>query len=198
MTSIKTMQAKMPKPDTAALAKQHFLIRDAVHSDFERIQAIYAHHELHSTATFEEEPPSTELMLSRWQAILQDKLPYLVAVINEEVVGYAYASIYRPRVAYRYTLEDSIYLSGRHTGKGLGSALLSALITRCEQGPWRQMIAVIAGHDKHQSIGLHRSLGFVHAGTQAATGYKFQQWIDVIFMQRSLGQGSSTAPDPGT
>src|SRR5690606_37810489 len=119
--------------------------------------------------------------------VLASGMPYLVAVINGEIVGYCYASQYRPRVAYRYTIEDSIYLAEGQSGKGLGKALLSTLIERCEQGPWRQMIAVIAGTHNAGSIGLHRSLGFTHAGTQPSTGFKFNQLIDVVFMQRALG-----------
>src|SRR3546814_16750449 len=111
-------------------------------------------------------------------------MPYLLAQLDNRVVGYCYASLYRPRVAYRYTIEDSIYLEEGQSGQGLGKALLSALIERCEQGPWRQMIAVIAGHDNQGSIGLHRSLGFAHAGTQPAPGFKFNQWLALVCMPR--------------
>jgi phosphinothricin acetyltransferase len=117
-----------------------------------------------------------------------------VAELNGQIVGYSYASLYRPRVAYRYTIEDSIYLADGHTRQGLGKALLTELIARCEQGPWRQMIAVIAGKNNSASIQLHRNLGFSDAGVQKSTGYKFNQWIDVIFMQRALGPGDTTPP----
>lgn len=198
MTSRTTMQVSYPHRPPTSFSVETVLIRDAQEQDFEQIQSIYAYHVLHSTATFEEVPPSVAEMQRRYEHLRQEGLPYLVAEINQEIVGYAYAGIYRPRAAYRFTLEDSIYLARGQIGKGLGKALLSKLLERCEQGPWRQMVAVIAGHDKHESIGLHRSLGFVHAGTQVATGYKFQQWIDVVFMQRALGAGSSTPPDPGS
>ncbi|NYT63594.1 N-acetyltransferase family protein [Alcaligenaceae bacterium] len=171
-------------------------IRDAVPEDMAAVQHIYAHHVLHGTATFEEEPPTVSDMLARQAHVQTSGMPYLVAVQNNDIIGYCYASSYRPRVAYRYTLEDSIYLAEGHSGKGLGKALLTALIERCEQGPWRQIVAVIAGNNNHGSIGLHRSLGFTHVGTQPATGFKFNQWIDVVFMQRALGPGSTTPPKP--
>jgi len=171
------------------------VIRDAMPEDMAAVQAIYARHVLQGTATFEEVPPSIEDMLGRRGQVLASGMPYLVAIINGEVVGYCYASQYRPRIAYRYTIEDSIYLAEGQSGKGLGKALLSTLIERCEQGPWRQMIAVIAGTHNASSIGLHRSLGFAHAGTQPSTGFKFNQWIDVVFMQRALGPGNTTPPD---
>src|SRR5690606_30810390 len=171
------------------------IIRDAAPGDMQAIQRIYAHHVLHGTATFEEIPPSVQDMQARPAAIVAQGMPYLVAQLDEAIVGYCYANAYRPRVAYRYTLEDSIYLAEDQSGQGLGRALLTALIARCEQGPWRQMVAVIGGNNNLASIGLHRSLGFSHAGTQLATGFKFNQWIDVVFMQRALGPGSTTLPD---
>ncbi|GAB2894588.1 GNAT family N-acetyltransferase [Paralcaligenes sp. KSB-10] len=173
-------------------------IRDASADDMAYVQAIYAHHVLHSSATFEEVPPTVQEMQSRREHVLAQGLPYLVAVLDKKIIGYSYASAYRPRIAYRYTLEDSIYLADGQGGKGVGKALLTALLARCEQGPWRQMIAVIAGNNNLQSIGLHRSLGFKHAGTQPSTGFKFNQWIDVVFMQRPLGPGDTTLPETGS
>lgn len=175
-------------------APADLLIRSATLADMDTVQAIYAYHVLHSTATFEETPPDVAEMQTRFTHITGQGLPWLVAVLDGQIVGYAYAGLYRPRVAYRFTLEDSIYLAQGQVGKGLGKALLARLLEECEKGPWRQMIAVIAGHDNRGSIGLHRSLGFTHAGTQVATGYKFRQWIDVVFMQRALGEGSQTHP----
>jgi len=172
----------------------HIVVRDAMPEDMVSVQLIYAQHVLQGTATFEEVPPTAEELLARRAVVLDLDLPYLVAEIDGTVAGYCYASLYRPRVAYRYTIEDSIYIAPQHYGHGVGKALLSALIERCEAGPWRQMIAVIAGNQNAASIGLHRSLGFKHAGTQMATGYKFNQWIDVVFMQRHLSEGSSTPP----
>jgi L-amino acid N-acyltransferase YncA len=170
------------------------VIRDAEPTDMDDVQRIYAYHVLQSTATFEETPPDVIEMQSRLAHVKSQGTPWLVAEMDNEIVGYCYAALYRPRVAYRFTLEDSIYLAEGQGGKGLGKALLGALIERCEQGPWRQMIAVIAGTNNVGSIALHRSHGFTHAGTQVATGYKFKQWIDVVFMQRALGEGSTTPP----
>ncbi|MYN14599.1 GNAT family N-acetyltransferase [Pusillimonas sp. TS35] len=170
-------------------------IRDATSDDIASVQAIYAHHVLNSIYTFEEIPPTVDEMRQRLDKITNQGLPFLVAVLDGVVVGYAYAGLYRPRIAYRYTLEDSIYLSPQQSGKGLGKVLLAELLRRCEQGPWRQMIAVIAGHDNRSSISLHRSLGFAYVGAQPATGYKLGRWIDVVFMQRALGAGSGSAPD---
>lgn len=194
MTSAPSVQAPSKAFATEGPARDRLIIRDAQAADMAQVQRIYAHHVLHGTATFEETPPTVQEMRERREKVLDLGMPYLLAELNNRVVGYCYASLYRPRVAYRYTIEDSIYLEEGQSGRGLGKALLSALIERCEQGPWRQMIAVIAGHDNQGSIGLHRSLGFVHAGTQSATGFKFNQWIDVVFMQRALGEGSSTKP----
>ena len=196
MTSANIAQAAARSgPSAEAGPHPALIIRDATPDDMIAVQGIYAVHVLHGTATFEEVPPSVDEMLGRRAQILAAGMPYLVAVLNGEVVGYCYAAQYRPRVAYRYTIEDSIYLAENQAGKGLGKALLAALIERCEQGPWRQMIAVIAGNNNFSSIGLHRSMGFTHAGTQMATGFKFGQWIDVVFMQRALGAGKSSLPD---
>lgn len=170
------------------------IIRDAAPEDMPAIQRIYARHVLQGTATFEEVPPTLEEMVERRAHVLAAGMPYLVAVVDGAIAGYCYASQYRPRIAYRYTIEDSIYLAEGQSGKGLGKALLTALIERCEQGPWRQMVAVIAGTNNLSSIGLHRSLGFSHVGTQPATGFKFNQWIDVVFMQRALGPGNTEPP----
>jgi len=169
-------------------------IRDATAADIPQIQQIYAHHVLASTATFEDTPPTVEEMVRRLNDIQDQGLPWLVAEHEGRILGYCYAAPYRPRLAYRYTVEDSVYLADGESGKGIGRKLLAALIERCEQGPWRQMIAVIAGTQNQGSIALHRKLGFAHVGTQPETGYKFSQWIDVVFMQRALGPGGSTPP----
>lgn len=171
-------------------------IRHATEADMPQIQQIYAHHVLSSTATFEYTPPSAAEMTLRLQKVRQEGLPWLVAELDGRILGYCYAAPYRPRPAYRYTIEDSIYLADGESGKGIGRDLLTALIEHCEAGPWRQMVAVIAGTQNQGSIALHRKLGFAHVGTQPETGYKFGQWIDVVFMQRALGEGGSTpAPD---
>lgn len=195
MTRSAIMQASHPPaPRGISEPLAGLQIRDATAQDMIAVQAIYTQHVLHSSATFEEAPPSVQDMQVRREHVLEQGLPYLVALLGGEIAGYCYASAYRPRIAYRYTLEDSIYLADGQGGKGLGKALLAALLARCEQGPWRQMIAVIAGTNNSASIGLHRSLGFKHVGTQPSTGYKFNQWIDVVFMQRALGEGDATPP----
>src|SRR5690606_20100518 len=198
MSSAPHAQAPALAAAAGPVAGAELIIRDAVPEDMAAVQRIYAYHVLHGTATFEETPPSVQDMQARHAAITTQGMPYLVALRGEQIVGYCYANAYRPRVAYRYTLEDSIYLAEGQSGRGLGKALLTALIARCEQGPWRQLIAVIGGRHNAASIGLHRSLGFAHVGTQPATGFKFNQWLDVIFMQRALGPGSDTAPDAPT
>lgn len=195
MTSAPHAQAPVTEPGTGPTAGHEPIIRDATPDDMAAIQGIYAQHVLQGTATFEEIPPSVQDMRARYAAIVAQGMPYLVAQIGDQIAGYCYANAYRPRVAYRYTLEDSIYLAEGQTGRGLGRALLTALIARCEQGPWRQMIAVIGGNNNTASISLHRSLGFAHVGTQPATGFKFNQWLDVIFMQRALGPGGDSLPD---
>jgi len=162
-------------------------VRDAREEDMAAVQAIYAHHGLHDTASFEEEPPSLAEMTRRRGVVLEHGLPYLVAERDGQVVGYSYAMPYHPRSAYRFTIEDSIYIDHRLTGAGIGRALLSSLIDRCAAGQWRQMIAVIGDSGNAASIALHASLGFRHAGTLRSVGFKFDRWIDSVFMQRSLG-----------
>ena len=189
MTALPGLQAGPPMETITAST-----IRDATAEDIPRIQQIYAHHVLSSTATFEETPPTIEEMSQRLRDVRERGLPWLVAEHEGRILGYCYAAPYRPRPAYRYTIEDSVYLADGESGKGIGRDLLTALIERCEHGPWRQMIAVIAGTQNQSSIALHRKLGFAHVGTQPETGYKFSQWIDVVFMQRALGGGGATPP----
>lgn len=162
-------------------------VREAREEDMAAVQAIYAHHVLRGAASFEEEPPSVAEMTRRRGVVIEHGLPYLVAELDGAVVGYSYAMPYHARSAYRYTIEDSVYIDYRLTRAGIGRALLSSLIDRCAAGPWRQMIAVIGGSDNAASIALHASLGFRHAGTLRSTGFKFDRWIDSVLMQRSLG-----------
>jgi phosphinothricin acetyltransferase len=141
-------------------------------------------------------------MASRRAAVLAHGLPYLVATISDRVVGYCYAAPYRPRPAYRYTIEDSVYVASDMAGRGIGSALLRELIDRCEQGSWRQMLAVIGNSENAGSIGLHASVGFQTVGTFRSVGFKFGRWVDSVLMQRALGDGDRTNPgarptDPG-
>ncbi|MBP0599536.1 N-acetyltransferase [Herbaspirillum sp. LeCh32-8] len=173
-------------------------IRDAAQHDLPAIQAIYAHYVLHELATFELDPPSVADLAARRDAVLRAGLPWLVAEHADEIVGYCYATPYRPRPAYRHTIEESVYLAPGHVGLGTGSRLLDALVKRCEQGPWRQMLAVIAmpGADGNAaSMALHRRFGFAPAGLLRHVGYKHGQWIDTALMQRPLGAGAGCAPD---
>lgn len=170
-------------------------VRDAQESDMAVVQAIYAHHVLHGLATFELVPPTVDDMRSRRAAVLALGLPYLVASIGERVVGYSYATAYRPRPAYRHTIEDSIYVQDGMAGKGVGTALLAQLIARCEMGPWRQMIAVIGNSENAGSIALHAAHGFQPVGTFKSAGFKFGRWVDSVLMQRALGAGDTTLPD---
>lgn len=162
------------------------IVRDAVEADLPAIQAIYGHHVLHGLASFEEEPPPVAEMQSRWSKVRQLGLPYLSAEIDGRVVGYSYATSYRPRAAYRYTIENSVYVQDGLAGRGIGKALLLELIARCQAGPWRQMLAVIGNRENHGSISLHRSCGFRLIGVLQSVGYKHEQWVDTVLMQRSL------------
>lgn len=172
-------------------------VRDARGDDLPAIQAIYAHHVLHGLATFEEVPPSIDELAARHAAVRALGLPYLVAEIDRRVVGYCYATSYRPRRAYRYAIEDSVYVADGLAGRGIGAALLGALIARCEAGPWRQMIAIIGDSGNAGSIALHRRLGFHLVGTLTAAGFKLGRWVDTVVMQRTLGPGATTAPADG-
>jgi phosphinothricin acetyltransferase len=173
-------------------------VRDATEADMAEVQAIYAHYVLNGLATFEEVPPSTDELVARRAAAVAAGMPYLVATVEDRVVGYSYVTPYRARPAYRYTVEDSVYVAEDQRGRGLGRTLLSSLIERCESGRWRQMIAVIAvvgdGADAG-SIVLHEKLGFRRVGTLEAVGFKLGKWVDTVLMQRALNTGSQTSPD---
>jgi phosphinothricin acetyltransferase len=171
------------------------LIRDATDADLPAIQAIYAHHVLTGVASFEETPPSVDDLRTRLASVRSHGLPYMVAQIDGEVAGYCYATPYRPRAAYRNTIEDSIYIGDAWRGRGLGRILLQALIERCEAGPWRQMVAVIADGGSGGSLSLHTQLGFELTGTLKAVGFKHGRWLDTTLMQRRLGAGDSTLPE---
>lgn len=169
-------------------------VRDATEADMPAIQSIYALAVLHGVASFEETPPTVAEMISRRAAVLDLGLPYLAAERDGRIVGYAYATGYRPRPAYRFTIEDSVYVAEDMQGKGIGRVLLAALIARCEAGPWRQMVAVIGDSGNRGSIALHESLGFRMVGTLEASGFKLGRWVDSVLMQRALGEGDTTAP----
>jgi L-amino acid N-acyltransferase YncA len=170
------------------------VVRDATETDMAAVQRIYAQHVLHGLATFEEIPPSVHEIMSRRISVLAAGLPYLVAEHEGEVVGYSYATSFRTRSGYRYTIEDSVYVAEGLVGKGIGSALLEELITRCERGPWRQMIAVIGDSGNAASIAVHRRFGFKHAGLLPSSGLKLGRWVDVVLMQRPLGVGDQNLP----
>lgn len=164
-----------------------YAIRDTRENDLGAVQAIYAYHVLHSSASFEEEPPSFDEMNRRHADVRERGLPHLVAEQDGRIVGYSYATPYRARSAYRFTVENSVYVDRDLHGAGIGRALLSSLIARCEEGDWRQMIAVIGDSTNAASIGLHASLGFRPIGTLHAVGFKFGRWLDTVLMQRDLG-----------
>jgi len=170
------------------------VVRDARASDAEKIQGIYQHYVLNGLATFEEVPPSIEEMAARRAAVVAAGLPYLVAEVDGKIAGYSYATAYRPRPAYRHTIEDSVYVADILRGRGVGAALLRTLISRCESGPWRQMLAVIGDSENAGSIALHRKMGFQHAGTLHSVGFKLGQWVDTVLMQRALGPGDLKLP----
>jgi phosphinothricin acetyltransferase len=169
-------------------------IRDATHDDMSVVQSIYSHYVLHRLATFEEVVPSVDELVARRDAIVTRDLPYLVAVLDGAVVGYSYAGTYRPRVAYQYTVEDSVYVTQGLVGRGIGKALLNHLIQHCERGPWRQMVAIIGDSANVASVVLHERAGFRMLGTLNAVGFKLGRWVDTVLMQRALGVGSSTVP----
>lgn len=174
---------------------QRLVIRDAGETDMEAIRDIYAHHVLYGLATFEEVPPSVEELRSRRTSVLAAGLPYLLAELDGEIVGYSYATAYRPRPAYRFTIEDSVYVADGFGGRGIGSGLLRELIARCEKGPWRQMLAVVGNSGNAGSLALHRSMGFEPVGTLRSVGFKLGRWVDTVLMQRTLGEGDGTAPE---
>ncbi|MCA3260478.1 MAG: N-acetyltransferase [Telmatospirillum sp.] len=170
-------------------------IRDSTDADIAAIQAIYAHHVVHGRGSFEEIPPGIETMAERRAALLAKGLPYIVAVRADKIVGYAYAGPFRPRAAYRYSLEDSIYVAPDAVGGGIGRGLLVALLARAEAWGARQMVAVIGDSANAGSIGLHKSLGFRMVGVFEAIGYKHGRWVDSVMMQRPLGRGSDAPPE---
>ena len=171
-------------------------LRDAEEGDLGAIQEIYAHHVRHTLSSFEETPPDLAEIGRRWQTVTAARLPYIVCEADGRVVGYAYAVRYRLRPAYRYSVENSVYVAPDAVRRGYGRMLMSELIERCTEMGFRQMIAVIGDRDNHASIGLHRHMGFVDAGHLPAIGFKHGRWVDVMMMQRALGPGLAEPPDP--
>ena len=179
------------------MSKPALLIRPSTPDDLPAITAIYGWNVLHGTGTFELDAPDQAEMASRRDDVLGKGLPWLVIEREGTVLGYAYANHFRPRKAYRFCLEDSVYLAAEAKGQGLGRLLLAELMARCEAAGARQMLAVIGDSANLGSIGVHRTLGFEHVGVMKASGWKFERWLDVVIMQKSLGPGAASDPaDP--
>ncbi len=171
-------------------------IRPATDADIPEIQAIYAHHVLHGAGTFEETPPSVEDMAARFRTITGRGWSYLVAADDTGVLGYGYYMQFRDRSAYRFSAENSIYVRDDVRGQGVGKALVLRLLLDAESAGFRQMFAVIGDSDNVGSIGVHSSVGFQRCGLLRASGFKFGRWVDTVYMQRPLGRGDATLPDP--
>jgi len=170
------------------------LIRPSTEADVRQIAAIYRHHVLTGTGTFEVEPPSPTDMAARRSEVIGKGLPFLVLEDAGTVVGFAYCNWFKPRPAYRFSAEDSIYLSPEAAGRGWGRLLLPELLAQAERAGVRSLIAVIGDSDNAASIALHRACGFEPVGVLAGCGWKFDRWLDVVLMQRPLGSGSDTPP----
>ena len=170
-------------------------IRDAAPGDLSAIAAIYAHHVLHGTGTFEEVPPDEAEIARRIAAVQGKGWPWLVAEENGQILGFAYLAQFRPRSAYRHAGEDSVYVRDDIRGQGVGKALVAALLRRAEECGFRQVFAVIGDSENVGSIGLHASLGFRQIGVMRSAGAKFGRWIDVVTMQRAIGRGDRDPPD---
>ena len=171
------------------------LIRPSVEDDLPAIQAIYAHHVLHGTGTFETDPPSVADMGARRADVLSKKLPWLVIESEGRVQGYAYANWFKPRAAYRFSVEDSIYMAHDAAGKGLGKLLLNELLAQLERGGIRKAMAVIGDSANAGSVGLHTACGFEHVGVFKSCGWKFGAWRDIVLMEKTLGAGDTTSPE---
>ncbi|VVE86763.1 GNAT family N-acetyltransferase [Pandoraea bronchicola] len=184
-----------PQHAGTELARHTCTVRPVRDDDLPAITAIYAHHVRTGSASFEEVPPEVSEMRARCAKVLDAGLPYLVAERDGKLLGYAYATHYRPRSAYRFTLEDSVYIAADATGQGVGRTLLLALIARCEGGPWCQLIANVGDSGNAASLGLHAACGFVQAGVLKSVGFKFGRWVDTVLMQRPLNAGDTTLPE---
>lgn len=169
-------------------------LRAATPADLPQIAAIYAHHVRNGLASFELEPPSAVELRKRYDAIVGAGFPYLVASDGVRVLAYAYASHYRTRPAYRFSVENSIYVAPDAVGRGIGKQLLLRLLRECERRGYRQMLAVIGDSANVPSIELHRACGFVRVGLLPSIGFKFGRWVDSVLMQRALGEGDRTLP----
>lgn len=176
------------------------VIRIAKREDLPAITRIYEHHVLNGTGTFEEQPPDEAEMTRRWHALSDGGYPYLVACVadtSSQVSGFAYAGPHKARSAYRFTVEDSIYLDARLSGQGIGRALLTSLIEQSTAAGYRQMMAVVGDSGNVGSLALHERLGFRHVGTAEGLGFKFGRWLDIVYLQRTLcGPNGQTAIKP--
>jgi phosphinothricin acetyltransferase len=180
----------------AELRPTQSAIRAATHDDVAAIARIYGHHVATGLASFELDPPSVREMRRRFDDIVGRGYPYIVAERDGRIAGYAYASAYRARPAYRFTVENSVYVDPEIKRTGVGRTLLEALVAECARRGFRQMIAVIGDSENADSIGLHAACGFTRIGTLPAIGWKFDRWVDSVLMQRPLGPGSADVPDP--
>jgi phosphinothricin acetyltransferase len=169
-------------------------IRPALEADLSAVTEIYDHAVRTGTATFELIPPDLAEMTLRFKALMDGGFPYLVAVLDGHVIGYGYAGPYRPRPAYRFTVENSVYLAPSIHRRGIGAQLLRRLVEDCEARGYRQMIAVIGDSANAGSIGVHSATGFTMIGTHPNVGFKFGRWLDTVMMQRALGEGATTLP----
>ncbi|MEI6383018.1 MAG: N-acetyltransferase family protein [Betaproteobacteria bacterium] len=169
-------------------------IRPCTPADLSAVTAIYQHHVLHGSGSFEIEPPDLTEMTHRYDDVISKPLPYLVAILDDAVLGYAYANFFRPRPAYRFCVENSVYVAQNTTQKGIGRALMTELMRQCEVLGARQMVAVIGDSANKASISLHTSLGFSHTGQLQATGWKHNRWLDTVLMQKTLGLGNESSP----
>jgi L-amino acid N-acyltransferase YncA len=182
--------ASAPAPAQAPIR-----IREAEDSDLPAIYEIYAHHVRTGLGSFEEAPPTLEEMRRRRADVLSQHLPYLVCELDGRIAGYAYAGLFRTRSAYRYSVEDSIYVAHDAQRRGIGRRLLDELIVRCTRAGYRQMVAVIGDSANYGSIGVHQAAGFAEVARLPAIGFKFGRWVDSVMMQRPLGPGQTTLPD---
>jgi phosphinothricin acetyltransferase len=169
-------------------------IRPSTDTDVAAIAAIYTHHVLHGTGTFEIDPPTAEDMAARRADVLAKRLPYLVAEEDGRVLGFAYCNWFKPRPAYRFSAEDSIYLAPEAAGRGLGRVLLTALAEEAQARGVRKLIAVIGDSANAGSVGVHRALGFEQIGVIRSCGWKFERWLDIVLMEKTLGPGDSQPP----
>lgn len=173
------------------------VIRPARAADLDRITEIYADAVANGTASYEMEVPAVDTMTARYETVVAGNYPYLVAADAATVLGYAYASAFRPRPGYRFTVENSVYVAPEKKGQGIGKELMQALIVECERLGFRQILAVIGdGTPNNPSLRLHEKLGFQYVGNMQATGYKHGRWLDTVIMQMTLNGGNTRAPDP--